>query len=115
MVLLTSDGLPGFIPRAVVSDLPHHWLATTPLLDIDDPRLRLKARSLTQLCKNDRAKALAIYAFVKRIPYAKRVKMRYPTAREVLDRRAGDGDDKVTLLMALMRSAGIPARIRYMS
>ncbi|HSH91501.1 MAG TPA: transglutaminase-like domain-containing protein [Ramlibacter sp.] len=97
-----------------VSDRPQDWLGTTPLLDLGDSKLRLKARSLIQLCRTDRDKALAIYSFVKRLPYTKRVKLAYPTARDVLEARGGDGDDKATLLIALMRSAGIPARIRYM-
>lgn len=97
-----------------VSDQPQDWLHSTPLLDLGDPKLRLKARSLTQLARTDRERALAVYSFVKRIPYAKRIKLEYPTARDVLERRGGDGDDKVTLLMALMRACGIPARIRYM-
>jgi hypothetical protein len=97
-----------------VSDHPRDWLHSTPLLDFSDPKLRLKARSLTQLARTDRQKALAIYAFVKRLPYAKRIKLEYPTARDVLDQRTGDGDDKATLLIAMLRAAGIPARIRYM-
>lgn len=97
-----------------VSDDPADWLHTTPLLDLSDPKLRLKARALTQLARSDRQKALAIYAFVKRIPYAKRVKLHYPTAAEVLKQRSGDGDDKGTLFVALLRAAGIAARIRYM-
>lgn len=97
-----------------VSDLPLDWLHSTPLLDLDHPKLRLKARSLTQLARNERERALAIYAFVKRMPYAKRIKLEYPTSRDMLERREGDGDDKVTALIALLRAAGIPARIRYM-
>jgi len=100
--------------HAGISDRPHDWLGNTPLLDLDDPKLRLKARSLVQLCRTDRDKALAIYRFVKQLPYTKRVKLKYPTARDVLNARGGDGDDKVTLLIALMRSVGIPARVRYM-
>ncbi len=105
------------LPRRLhkgVSDRPQDWLGTTPLLDLDDTKLRLKARAIVQLCPTDRDKALAIYRFVKRLPYTKRVKLQYPTARDVLEARGGDGDDKVTLLIALMRSAGIPARVRYM-
>ena len=97
-----------------VSDRPQDWLRTTPLLDLEDCKLRLKARSLVQLCRTDRDKAMAIYSFVKRLHYTKRIKLAYPTARDVLEARGGDGDDKATLLMALMRSAGIPARLRYM-
>jgi hypothetical protein len=97
-----------------VSDEPDYWLHTTPLLDLADPKLRLKARALTQLAPTPRQKALAIYACVKRLPYAKRIKLEYPTARDVLRHRSGDGDDKATLLIALLRAAKIPARIRYM-
>jgi len=117
MVALAAEFDPPDPPRRLhkkVSDRPQDWLGTTPLLDLDDPKLRLKARSLVQLSRTDRDKALAIYRFVKRLPYTKRIKLQYPTARDVLEARGGDGDDKVTLLVALMRSAGIPARIRYM-
>ena len=114
MVAIASDF---DLPRRAldqVSDKPQDWLRTTPLLDLEDSKLRLKARSLVQLCRTDRDKALAIYSFVKRLHYTKRIKLAYPTARDVLEARGGDGDDKATLLMALMRSAGIPARLRYM-
>jgi len=89
------------------------WLASSPLLDLEDPKLRLKAHALTQLCKTDREKALAVYGFVKRIPFAKPFKMRLHTAREVIDAGRGDAPDKATLLVALLRLAGLPARIRY--
>lgn len=94
-------------------DDPRAWLHSTPLLDLDDPKLRLKACALTQLCKSEREKALAVYGFVKRLPLSKRFKLRLRTAREVLDAGTGDADDKATLLMALLRAAGIPARLRY--
>jgi hypothetical protein len=99
---------------ASFSDRPQDWLGNTPLLDLDDPKLRLRSRAIVQLCRTERDKALAIYHFVKRLPYTKRIKLKYPTARDVLNARGGDGDDKATLLIALMRSAGIPARLRYM-
>ncbi|MBI5276675.1 MAG: transglutaminase domain-containing protein [Burkholderiales bacterium] len=92
---------------------PTSWLGSTALLDLDDPKLRLKAQSLTQLCQTPRDKALAIYAFVKRLCLAKPYKMRYRTAREVMEAGEGDADCKATLLVGLMRAAGIPARLRY--
>jgi len=94
-------------------DEPGRWLGSTELLDLEDTRLRLRARALTQLCQTEREKALAIYGFVKRIPYARPLKLRLRTARQVIDARRGDAADKATLLIALMRSAGIPARLRY--
>lgn len=95
------------------SEDPARWLGSSALLDLQDPRLRLRVRSLTQLCKSEREKAMAIYGFVKRIPFAKPIKLRLNTAREVLDLGRGDAPDKAVLLIALLRLAKIPARIRY--
>lgn len=94
-------------------DDPRHWLGSSELLDLEDPRLRLRGQALTQLCKSDRERALAIYGFVKRIPFAKSLKLRLRSAREVIDAGRGDAPDKATVLVALLRSAGVPARMRY--
>ncbi|MES3000576.1 MAG: transglutaminase-like domain-containing protein [Pseudomonadota bacterium] len=94
-------------------DDPGFWLGSGDLLDLEDPKLRLRARSLTQLCKNERERAMAVYGFVKRITFSKTFKLRLSTAREVMAAGHGDADDKATLLVALMRAADIPARLRY--
>ena len=104
------DSLPPPTRAPHAQDDPGLWLASTGLLDLGDPLLRLKAHSLTQLCKSEREKALAIYGFVKRLTLSKRIKLRHRTARQVLDAGQGDADDKATLLVALLRAAGIPAR-----
>lgn len=96
-------------------DEPESWLGSSPLLDLEDPRLRLRAQALTQLAATPREKALAVYGFVKRLPFAKPFKMRLYTAREVLDHGRGDSADKATLLVALLRLAGVPARMRYLT
>ncbi|MBK0394042.1 transglutaminase-like domain-containing protein [Ramlibacter algicola] len=101
------------VPSGRSDDAPQAWLRSTSLLDLDDPRLRLRARSLTQLGKNDRERALAVYAFVKRMPFAKPLKLHTRTAREVLDAGCGDSPDKGTLIVALLRLAGIPARLHW--
>jgi len=93
---------------------PEHWLGPTALLDLGDAKLRLRARALTQLAKNDREKALAIYGFVKRVPFAKPFKFKLRTPRQVLDAGRGDALDKIGLLIALLRVVDIPARIRFM-
>ena len=93
---------------------PEHWLASTELLDLDDAKLRLRSRSITQLSKTDREKAMAIYGFVKRVPFAKPFKFRLRSPRQVLEAGRGDALDKMGLLIALLRIAGIPVRIRYM-
>ena len=56
---------------------------------------------------------LALYAFVKRIPFAKPRKLRLHTARAVLDAKTGDAEDKASLLVAMLRCCGFPARLRY--
>lgn len=94
-------------------DDPRRWLGSSAVVDLEDTRLRLRARSLTQLCKNEREKALAIYGFVKRIPFGKPLKLRLRTAREVIDAGRGDAPDKAAVLVALLRLAGIPARLHY--
>lgn len=94
------------------ADQPERWLGSTRLMDLGDPRLRMRAASLVQLCHNDREKALAVYAYVKRLTYLRPFKMGPRTAREVLDAGAGDGPDKATLMVALLRLAGVPARMR---
>jgi len=90
------------------------WLTSTALLDLDDPRLRMRAQALTQLSRAAREKALTLYGFVKRLPFTKGYKLRLRTARQVLDRGSGDAEDKATLLVALLRLAQVPARIRYL-
>lgn len=100
---------------ATDADDPQGWLAATPLYDPEDPKLRLRVRSLTQLCKSEREKALAVYGFVKRLPLARRIKLHVRSAREVYDAGRGDAPEKSTLLVAMLRIAGIPARIRYVT
>jgi hypothetical protein len=96
-------------------DARRRWLGASPLIDLEDPKLRLRVRALTQLAKDDREKALAVFGFVKRLPMARRFKLRLRTARQVLDAGRGDAPDKATLLVAMLRIAGLPARIRYVA
>ena len=67
-------------------DGPEGRRGPTDLLDLGDAKLRLRARAVTQLAKNDREKALAIYGFVKRIPFAKPFKLKLRGPRQVIGR-----------------------------
>ena len=94
-------------------DGPGEYLGSTALLTLQDSRLRLRARSITQLCKTDRERAMALHNYVKKMPFERAFKLRLRTAREVLDAGGGDATDKSTLLVALLRRCRIPARIRF--
>lgn len=102
-------------PLSEGADDPQPWLRASALLDLEDPRLRLRVQSLVQLCQTEREKAIAIYGYVKRLPLARRMKLRLRTAREVFDAGRGDAQDKATLLVAMLRLARLPARIRYVA
>ena len=69
-------------------DEPERWLGSSPLLDLEDPKLRLRVRSLVQLCKTDREKAIAVYGYVKRLPLVRRIKLRPRTTRKRVPARS---------------------------
>jgi hypothetical protein len=102
-------------PPQAWADDPRPWLGRSALTDPEDPKLRLRVHALTQLCKTDREKALALYGYVKRLPLARRIKTRPHTAREVYDFGRGDAPEKATLLVAMLRIAQLPARVRYVA
>ncbi len=91
-------------------DAPDLWCGASPLVDLEDPKLRVRAQSLVQTRSSDAEKAQAVYTFVRRLPVRAAAKLRLRTARQVLERGHGDAIDKATLLIALMRLAGLPGR-----
>lgn len=91
------------------------WTGSTPLMDLEEPTLRLRVQSLTQLRGTPREKALAVYAYVKRMPLGRTLRRRQRTASEVLRAGTGDAPEKATLLVAMLRVLGIPARIRVVA
>lgn len=106
---------PAPLPPGHAPDHPSHWLGPSPLFDLDHPRLRLRVQALTQLHSGEREQALALYGVVKRMPMTRFVKMGARNAPEVLAGGHGDAPDKATLLVAMLRIAGLPARIRVLS
>ena len=97
----------------IAIETPGDCLGSSALLNLQDSRLRLRARSITQLCKTDRERAMALHNYVKKLPFDRKFKLRLRTAREVMDAGRGDATDKSTLLVAMLRRCQIPARIRF--
>lgn len=99
--------------QSPAADAPGDYLGSSALLTLQDSRLRLRARAITQLCKTDRERAMALHNYVKKLPFERSFKLRLRTAREVMDAGGGDATDKSTLLVAMLRRCRIPARIRF--
>ena len=94
---------------------PSDCLVPTRLLDLDDSRLRLRAKSLTQLAQTDVQKAVRVHDFVKSLPFGCVGGFDHVSAAAVLKKGRGDCHTKGTLFVALLRSAGVPARLRFVS
>jgi Transglutaminase-like superfamily len=89
------------------------WLRATPLLDLDNPKLRVTAHKLTQRSSSVAEQAVAIHAHVKSLPFGCIAHFDHVSASEVLAQARGDCHTKGTLFVALCRIAGIPARLRF--
>lgn len=97
------------------AEQPGDCLGSTRLLDLDDSKLRLRAQSLTQLAQTDVEKAVRIHDFVKSLPFGCLAGFDHLDAATVLRRGRGDCHTKGTLFVALLRSVGVPARLRFVS
>lgn len=91
------------------------WLINTPLLQFGHPKIRLLAKRLTQLKSTPRDKALACFAYVRSIPFGCISDSATTPAMAVLKMGKGDCHTKSTLMVALLRSLGIPARMRFVT
>ncbi len=91
------------------------WLRGTRQLDVMAPKLRTKTLSLTQLLHTEREKAVALHDFVKSLPFGCVADYADMTAESVLKLGYGDCFTKGMLLVAMLRCAEVPARLRFAS
>ena len=94
---------------------PTLWLGTTRLLDLDNSMLRLRALRITQLATSDIQKAIRIHDYIKSLPFGCPTSGGHTSAAAVLKSGLGDCHSKGTLFVGLLRSSGIPARLRFVS
>lgn len=99
----------------VKGDEGQRWLANTPLLEHDHPKIRIQAARLTQLKSTPREKALACFHYVRSMPFALAADGAATSASQVLRTGQGDCHTKGTLLVAMLRSLEIPARLRFVT
>ena len=97
------------------TDTPSDWLGATRLLDLEDSKLRLRVLRITQLAQTDTQKAVLIHDYVKSLPFGCVVGFDHISASRVLRNGKGDCHTKGTLFVAMLRSAGIPARLRFVT
>jgi hypothetical protein len=90
------------------------WLRATPLLDLDNAKLRVQAHRLTQRVGSVTEQAVAIHAYLKSLPFGCIAHFDHVRASEVLSQGRGDCHTKGTLFVALCRIAQIPARLRFL-
>jgi transglutaminase-like putative cysteine protease len=89
---------------------PSAYLSATALCNFEHPAIRDKADALVQRSDTSRDTALRIFYFVRdAIPFDATLDI-WEKASETLGKRVNDYCNKVNLQVALLRSAGIPAR-----
>lgn len=101
----TADGA-----RAALAE-PARYLASTPFIQSDDPRLRRAAQNIVGEGMDDAAKARAIHDWVYK-NVSKTAAATLPSALDVLKRLEGDCNEHTYLSVALARAAGLPAQVR---
>jgi Transglutaminase-like superfamily len=99
----------------VMGEARLRWLRGTRQLDVMAPKLRTQTLSLTQLLHSDREKAVALHNFVQNLPFGCVADYSELTADGVLKQGSGDCFTKGLLFVAMLRCAGIPARLRFVS
>ncbi|MBW1677057.1 MAG: transglutaminase domain-containing protein, partial [Deltaproteobacteria bacterium] len=85
-------------------------LKADPLIQSDHPRIKILARKIVGEVKEDEARARRILNWVYE-SLDKRATVSVPNALDTLRARAGDCNEHAVLFAALLRAAGIPAKV----
>ena len=86
------------------------YLKATPLMEVDDPKVKRHARLAMCGAEDARTAAANIADYVFRLLRKGSSNMAEPTALQILDDPAGDCSEHCLLFTTLCRAAGIPAR-----
>ncbi len=103
------------MPLSSLTDHPKDWVVPTRLLDLDDPKLRIQAMRITQLATSETQKAVFIHDYIKSLPFGCVAGFEHVPAAAVLKAGRGDCHTKGTLFVAMLRSVGVPARLRFVT
>jgi len=81
----------------------------------ENPKIKLLTARLTQLRSGEVQRALACYEYVAGLPFRAVPHASTRTSIDVIEAGAGNANTKSTLFVALLRSIGIPARVRVVA
>ena len=92
---------------------PVHWLGNTPMLNLEDEKLRLRVKTVLQFSLTDAQRLTSISQYVASIPFNVPAFAGMKRTRKTLNQRHAVGwYSKAALFMAMLRTAGFPARVR---
>ncbi len=91
------------------------WLAATRWIDAGHPDIVAAAKRTIAGARTDTERAVRLHDLVRDIPFGWAPAFDQQTASEALACGIGFCNTKSTLLVALLRAAGIPARIHFVS
>jgi len=107
-----EDLPPGGSTREALSEKERReYLQATPFIQRDDPEIQGRAREMIGDARDPLEQVRRINEWVYR-NVRKQPVVSIPSALEVLRQRAGDCNEHAALFTALVRSAGIPARLQ---
>jgi hypothetical protein len=109
-LLIRREPLPADRTALALTDDLEPFLAPTPMVQADDPRIRALAAEITAAARTPRARIEAIMAWMA-ANIEKRPVLSLPDARNTLAQRMGDCNEHAVLLAALARAAGVPTQI----
>jgi hypothetical protein len=99
------------IPEGLSEKERREYLQATPFIQSDDPEIQGRAREMIGDAREPLEQVRRVNEWVYR-NVRKQPVVSIPSALEVLHQRVGDCNEHATLFTALVRSAGIPARLQ---
>ena len=96
-------------------DDPMMWLGNTPMLNLEDDKLRLRVKTVLQFSHIDAERRMRIAEYVSSIPFNVPAFASMKRSRTTLAMRQAVGwYSKAALFMAMLRTAHFPARVRML-
>lgn len=106
---------PAYRRATITGEDLNRWLLDTPLLEHRHLAIQVHARRVTWQKTGFREKAVACFDFVRSMPFRCTTRSEAIPAVQVLRNGFGDGITKSTLMVSMLRSLGIPSRVRFVS